>query len=107
MTDLGKFPGAVPAVWSSGSPPIAPSGATFLVGARWGDWDGALAVTALRGQQLRVLRFSWSRASVQSDQTAITDRGRLRSPVQGPDGNLYLVTDIGGGGGSILRVVPG
>ncbi len=107
MTDLGKFPGAVPAVWSSGSPPIAPSGATFLVGGQWGDWDGALAVTALRGQQLRVLRFSWSRATVQSDQTAITDRGRLRSPVQGPDGNLYLVTDIGGGGGSILRVVPG
>ena len=41
-----------------------------------------------------------------SDHTAITDRGRLRTPVQGPDGNLYVTTDIGGGGGSILRVIP-
>jgi glucose/arabinose dehydrogenase len=106
MTDLGKFPDAVPAVWSSGAPPIAPSGATFLTGARWGAWDGALAITALRGEQLRVLSFSARRAEVLRDQTAITNRGRLRSPVQGPDGNLYLTTDIGGGGGSILRVIP-
>jgi glucose/arabinose dehydrogenase len=107
MTDLGRFPAAVPAVWSSGTPPVAPSGATFLSGAQWGPWDGALAVTALRGQQLRVLRFSWRGARLLSDETAVTDRGRLRTAVQGPDGNLYLTTDIGGGGGSILRVVPG
>jgi aldose sugar dehydrogenase len=107
MTDLAKFPDAVPAVWSSGAPPIAPSGATFLVGDQWGDWEGALAVTALRGEQLRVLQFSWSRAQVLSDETAVTDHGRLRSPVEGPDGNLYLTTDIAGPGGSILRVVPG
>ena len=94
-------------MWSSGSPPIAPSGATFLVGEQWGPWDGALAVTALRGQQLRVLRFSWRGARLLSDEVAITDRGRLRTAVLGPDGNLYLTTDIGGGGGSILRVVPG
>jgi len=106
MTDLGKFPGAVPAVWSSGTPPIAPSGATFLVGDQWGAWNGALAVTALRGEQLRVLTFSWRGARLLSDQTAITDRGRLRSPVQGPDGNLYIATDIGAPGDSILRVVP-
>jgi glucose/arabinose dehydrogenase len=43
---------------------------------------------------------------VLTDHTAITDRGRLRTAVQGPDGNLYLTTDIGGSGGSILRVVP-
>jgi glucose/arabinose dehydrogenase len=26
--------------------------------------------------------------------------------VQGPDGNLYITTDVGGGGGAIWQVVP-
>jgi glucose/arabinose dehydrogenase len=106
MTDLGKFPAAVPAVWSSGSPPIAPSGATWLTGAKWGPWNGAFVVAALRGQQLRVLTFSSKGGRVKTDQTALTSFGRLRTPVQGPDGNLYVTTDIGGGGGQILRVYP-
>jgi glucose/arabinose dehydrogenase len=33
--------------------------------------------------------------------------GRLRSAVEGPDGNLYVSTDNGGGTDSILRAVPG
>ena len=33
-------------------------------------------------------------------------RGRLRSAVQGPDGNLYVSTDNGGGNDAILRAVP-
>jgi glucose/arabinose dehydrogenase len=32
--------------------------------------------------------------------------GRLRSAVQGPDGNLYVSTDNGGGTDAILRAVP-
>ena len=38
---------------------------------------------------------------------AITNRGRLRSPVQGPDGNLYITTDNGGNADVILKVTPG
>jgi glucose/arabinose dehydrogenase len=34
----------------------------------------------------------------------IENQGRLRTAVQGPDGNLYLVTDADPG--KILRVVP-
>lgn len=45
MTDIAKFPNAVPAVWSSGEPTIAPSGATFLTGPRWRTWQNAVAVT--------------------------------------------------------------
>ena len=63
-------------------------------------------MTALKGEQLRVLHFSWRGAKLEGEETAITDRGRLRSPVQGPDGNLYIATDIGAPGGSILRVIP-
>ena len=36
MTDLVKFPQAVVAKWSSGTPTIAPSGATFVSGTQWG-----------------------------------------------------------------------
>jgi glucose/arabinose dehydrogenase len=107
MTDLARFPDAVPAVWSSGRPTIAPSGATFLAGARWGAWDGAFVMTALKGEQLRVISFARSRGRILAEETALTDRGRLRTPVQGPDGDLYVTTDIGGGGGSVLRVSPG
>ncbi len=38
---------------------------------------------------------------------ALTDRGRLRSVVQGPDANLYVTTDNGGNTDVILKVVPG
>lgn len=104
MTDLSKFPDAVPAVWSSGAPPIAPSGATILTGSQWSGWEDALAIAALRGNQLRVLGFTGDGTAVEQEWTAITDRGRLRSAVQGPDGNLYIATDSSSG--SILRVVP-
>ena len=38
---------------------------------------------------------------------AIQNRGRLRSPVQGPDGSLYVTTDNGGNADVILKVTPG
>jgi len=47
-------PQAVVAKWSSGTPTIAPSGATFVSGTQWGIWNGALAVAVLKAQQLRV-----------------------------------------------------
>ena len=105
MTDLVEFPSARPAVWSSGSPPVAPSGATFLTGTQWKSWDGALVLAALRGQQLRVL-FLDGYAQLTGQQTALTNQGRLRTPVQGPDGKLYVTTDAGNGAGKILRITP-
>ncbi len=50
MTDLERFPDAVPAAWSSGRPVEAVAGAAFLSGPQWGDLDGVLAVAALRGR---------------------------------------------------------
>ena len=54
MTDLNKFPTASRAVWSSGTPTIAASGAAFLNGGQWKGYNGALAVACLKGQQLRL-----------------------------------------------------
>ena len=53
MTDLTKFSDAQVAKWSSGAPTIAPSGATFISGSKWGAWNGALAVAVLKAQQLQ------------------------------------------------------
>ena len=50
MTDLTKFPSATPAMWSSGFPTVATSGAAFLTDPRWGAWRGSLAVALLKGQ---------------------------------------------------------
>jgi glucose/arabinose dehydrogenase len=106
MTDLGKFPSAVRASWSSGFPTIAPSGATFLTGSRWGSWNGALAVAVLKGAQLRVY-FPQSDGAITGTLVRLQDGVRLRSAVQGPDGNLYVSTDARAGGDQIWKVVPG
>lgn len=104
MTDLARHPGARTAVWSSGDPTIAPSGATFLQGSQWSGWDRALAVAVLKGQQLRVLALDRDGAAVTDQYVRITDRGRLRAAVQGPDGALYLAVDASPG--TILKVTP-
>ena len=105
MTDLEKFPGAVPAVWSSGSPTLALAGATFLEGSAWGNWDGALAVATLKAEHLHIY-FVDAEGEVTGEDRAIGNQGRLRSPRQGPDGLLYITNDGGSGGGKVSRVTP-
>ncbi|MCU1354242.1 MAG: putative secreted protein [Acidimicrobiales bacterium] len=104
MTDLQKFPNAKRAVWSSGDPTIAPSGGTFIRGSAWGTWEGTLAVAVLKAQQLHVFRFDQAGTAVSDQWIAVTDQGRLRSAVQGPDGDLYVATDASPG--KILRIHP-
>ena len=104
MTDLKKFPHAHKPVWSSGFPTIAPSGGTFLQGKQWAGWDHSLAVAVLKGEQLRILAFDRDGAAVTQQWVRITDRGRLRVAVQGPDGNLYVAVDDDPG--TIFEVIP-
>jgi glucose/arabinose dehydrogenase len=100
------FAGAIPAVWSSGAPTIATSGATFLSGVRWRDWDGAIAACALKGAQVRIIVLDAAGTATAAQSTVLTGYGRLRTPVQGPDGDLYVTTSNGGGHDRILRVTP-
>ncbi|GIU87713.1 MAG: hypothetical protein KatS3mg009_2228 [Acidimicrobiia bacterium] len=99
-------PGDRPAVWSSGAPTIATAGATFLSGPQWRDWNGALAVAALKGSQLRIMVLDVGGDAVVAQWVRLTGYGRLRSVVQGPDGSLYVTTSNGGGRDQILRVSP-
>ncbi|GAA1173455.1 PQQ-dependent sugar dehydrogenase [Ornithinimicrobium humiphilum] len=106
MTDLDAFPDAVEAVWSSGSPTRATSGAAFLRGGAWGAWEGALAVAELKGSGLTLLLV---------DGTEVVDElrpreldgtyGRLRSLTVDEDGALW-VTSSNGEGDVVLRVTP-
>ena len=103
MTDLVKFPDAVEAVWSSGCPTIAPSGAGFVTGQQWGSWSNSLAVAVLKGSRVMFMRLDADGQLIQRNDR-ITDRGRLRTAVQGPDGDLYVTQDANPG--SILRIHP-
>ena len=108
MTDRVKFPEAVEAKWSSGDQTLATSGGIFLEGDQWGRWEGRLAVASLKDRTLRVFEFA-------ADGTLLSEvivdslngtYGRLRTPMLGPDGALYVSTSNGGGRDKILRVAP-
>jgi glucose/arabinose dehydrogenase len=85
----------LPPAWASGTPTLATSGATFLSGAGWRDWEGQLVVSTLKEEDLR--RFSvTSDGSVTLEETLLDGRfGRLRAVAIGPDGALYVSTSNG------------
>ncbi|GAA3220719.1 PQQ-dependent sugar dehydrogenase [Pseudonocardia petroleophila] len=106
MTDLTRFPDAVPAAWSSGSPVEALSGAAFLAGSQWGDLDGTLVVGALRGEKLLFMTPGGDAiASVAVPEALDGTYGRLRAVRLAPDGAL-LVSTSNGGDDRILRIDP-
>ena len=106
MTDLAKFPSAREARWSSGFPTLATSGAVFLDGPQWGEWEGRLAVATLKTKSLRV--FEFTEQGDFAGQIVVPEldgsQGRLRTPVLGPDGALYIATSNRPGTDRILRV---
>jgi glucose/arabinose dehydrogenase len=107
MTDLAKFPDALLPVWRSGDQfTVAPSGMTFLDGPEWKSWDGAIIVALLNFRHLRALFLNGAGTSSMqvfpvdgSDQST-----RLRVPVEGPDGKLYVATDESAG--AIWQITP-
>ncbi|NUT47414.1 MAG: PQQ-dependent sugar dehydrogenase [Saccharothrix sp.] len=107
MTDLSRFPDAVPAVWSSGSPTEAICDAAFLVGERWGSLNGVLAVTALKGSKLLLFTVTQEGGvhSVAIPPELDGTHGRLRGAELSPDGSLYLTTS-NGTNDKLLRLTP-
>ena len=89
--------------WTSLIPTLATSGATFLVGREWADWEGMLIVSTLKEEDLRLFRVTHNGTTVDLD--VLLDRrfGRLRAVVIGPDGALYVST-ANGPGDRIIRV---
>jgi glucose/arabinose dehydrogenase len=106
MTDLQKFPDAMVPAWRSGDiDTVAPSGGTFLTGSQWKSWQNQLVVAFLKDSKARVM-FLDGNGNV-SFATPILENGvRLRTAVEGPDGNLYISTDVSVGLGAIWKVTP-
>jgi glucose/arabinose dehydrogenase len=92
--------GMVPPVIHAGtSETWAPAGASF---ATRGPWAGSLLFTGLRGQTLYRLPLDPNdpRKTGQLERHFSRRFGRLRDVVEGPDGNLYLLTSNRDGRGS-------
>ena len=107
MTDLQRFPDAVPAVWSSGSDTEAICGAAFITGEQWGQLQGLLAVAALAGSKLLLMRVDSQGNVTATGQLPQLDGsyGRLRAVRPGPDGALYVTTS-NGDNDKILKIAP-
>lgn len=101
MTDTTRFPTAMPPSWTFNSGMRGMGPATFLSGAQWKAWDGRMAVSIMGAERLDILQLNTAGTTTASI-TATVPSARMRSLVQGPDGNLYVATD----GGQIWRVVP-
>jgi aldose sugar dehydrogenase len=107
MTDLERFPDAVSPAWSSGGNTEAICGAAFLTGEQWGDMQGLLAVAALAGSKLLLLRVDPDGAVTEVGQLPQLggSYGRLRAARPGPDGALYVTTS-NGDDDKVLRIAP-
>lgn len=107
MTDRSKFPNAIEARFSTGSPTLAMAGGYFVRGRWWGPWKGSLAVASLKNETLRFFRFNKAGDFLSSDiGTELTSLyGRLRTPMAGPNGTLY-VTTANGNNDKIFKVTP-
>lgn len=106
MTDIDSYSEAVKEIWASGGSTIAPSGATYVYGEQWGEYNGALFVAMLKGQQIRILTIDKTGA-LKSEKTIFSKQfGRIRTVRQGPDEALYITTDNGNDQDVIVRVTP-
>jgi glucose/arabinose dehydrogenase len=84
-------------------PVIAPSGAQFYTGDAFPAWKNSLFIGALKEQ--RLVRLVIENGRVTGEEHLLTDRGhRIRDVRQGPDGNLYVVTDDENG--ELWRISP-
>jgi len=101
MTDVARFPTALPPSWNNGGASQGTGPAVFLDGAQWRAWNGRLAVGIMGGSRLAILELNSAGVATGSVDASLP-AVRYRALTLGPDGNLYVATDEG----EIWRVVP-
>ena len=82
-------------------PSIAPSGMAFYTANNFPKWKGDLFVGALAGQVLARLTLNGEKV-VSEERLFERKLGRIRDVRQGPDGNIYLLTDASAG--ELIRI---
>jgi glucose/arabinose dehydrogenase len=91
-------------------PQISPSGMTFYTGDRFPDWKGSLIIGSLNGQQVQRIAFNQP-GQAERREPLLRELGvRFRDVVQGPDGYLYVSTEVrygsGNADGTVLKIEP-
>jgi aldose sugar dehydrogenase len=94
-------------------PSISPSSLTFYTGDKFPEWRGNVFVGALTAQHLQrvVIRSGGGGGQAEQRQPMLTELGaRVRDVEQGPDGFLYVATEVAYGNGkpdgAVLRIEP-
>jgi len=85
------------------TPSIAPSGMMFYTGDRFRHWQGDLFAGSLKFGLLVRLELSGHRIT-REERLLDSEYGRIRDVLQGPDGNIYLLTDEPDG--MLLKISP-
>lgn len=107
MTDPTRVPGALAAVWSSGSPAIATPGLTFADGASWGSWNGAAVISSQQEEKLVFLKLSEDGTEFVDEADALVGTyGRLRSLTSFGGAGAFLLTTDNGSDDKVLLVTP-
>jgi glucose/arabinose dehydrogenase len=84
-------------------PVIAPSGLTWYTGNAFPAWRNSLFVGGLKS--MRLVRLAIDNGRVTGEEHLLVGRGkRIRDVKQGPDGNLYVVTDHDDG--ELWKIAP-
>jgi aldose sugar dehydrogenase len=92
------------------TPAIGPSSIVFCSGDRYRGWKNNLFVCGLGGQQLRRLEIAADRVAYQ--EAVLTQSGRVRDLVIGPDGFMYVALQFPGAKlsdstqGVVVRLIP-
>lgn len=84
-------------------PSIAPSGMMFYSGSNFPQWKGDLFAGSLKFRLLVRLELSGDRV-IEEERLLTGIYGRIRDIVQGPDDNIYLLTDSPDG--RLLKIIP-
>jgi glucose/arabinose dehydrogenase len=97
-------------------PSVSPSTLTFYTGDRFPWWKGHLFLGALNGQQLQRVAFNQPEPQSERRESLLMQLdARVRHVVQGPDGDLYVVSERRRDGpgeevevrnGTIFRIEP-
>jgi len=85
-------------------PSIAISGMTFYTGDQFPEWKGDLLAGGLAGRQLSRIVFNAQGLESRRETLLSELRQRIRDVKQGPDGFLYLTTDMQDG--AVIRIEP-
>ncbi len=93
-------------------PSISPSSLIFYTGDRFKGWKGSAFIGALNGKALWRVSFGNPKPQqAEQREVLLTSLNvRVRDVQQGPDGNLYVATELESGGtnptGTVLRIEP-